>query len=361
MDFKKTINLKQNDVIGLDIGSSAVKIIVLNKDSEGYKIKAAGIAEIAADSENNSNYSRETYSRNNTNIVNAIRDCCTAAGLKIKTKQNTNLAVCGVNGPEVAVRDFAFPTLPDEEIESAITLEAEVVCPFNAGQAAIDYQLMSNSDGKTKGIFVAATNNLIANQTQYAKEAGLKCVLMDVDGLAMLNCFNGLADSRDKQASAILNVGASCTTLAILNKEGWPFIRDTSCAGEDIISQIINDVNISRYELFSILFNDSKEMADEIKNSMEKASEQLITGVSEALRFYAAQEKSVPVQKIFVCGGFASASGFISLLNCRFGAEVVLWNPFGNIRCEASQECRDILNKTGHSMVVAAGLAMRTV
>ncbi len=353
------LNLKQRDVIGLDIGSSAVKIIVMNKDNAGYIVKAAGYAEIAVDSENS--YDARHDEKVTAKIVNAINESFAMAKLRSKQKIKTNLAVCGVSGSEVAVRDFAFPKLPDEEIESAISLEADVICPFNAGQAAIDYQVISENDEKTKGIIVAATKTLLADKNQLANKAGLKCVLMDVDGLALLNCFNNLVQDRDREVSAILNVGSKNTTLAVMNKEGWPFIHDISSAGNDIIMQILSENEISGKSLNSILFNNAENVPFELANSLEKASDRLISGVSNALRFYATQEKSVSVRKIYICGGFAIARGFIELLSRRLGTEVVLWNPFINIRCDASQECEEILKKYGHTMAVAAGLAMRSI
>jgi type IV pilus assembly protein PilM len=361
MGLMKLINLKHSDVIGLDIGSSAVKIIVLDKAGKGYKVKAVGITEIACTCENNLDNTSLDYNQVHANTVKAIQECFSMANIRAKAKLRTNFAVCGVSGSEVAVRDFAFPPLPPEEIESATALEAEVVCPFNAGQASIDYQLMSNNDKKTKGIFVAATNTVITNKIQYAKEASLKCVLVDVDGLALLNCFNNFVNGPEKKAAAILNVGGSYTTLAIMNSDGWPFIRDTAYAGNDILKHISAGNNIPVEELKSVLFNDSKENLFESGNSMETACEELIAGVTETLRFYATQEKAIPVRKIYVCGGFAGARGFMEMLNRKLGMETVLWNPFDNVSCNASQGCRDILKKNGHVLAVAAGLAMRSI
>lgn len=353
--------MKHSDVIGLDIGSSTVKIILLDKTAKGYKVKAVGITEIAPVCENDLDNTSLDSGKVHANTVKAIQDCFALANIRAKAKLRTSLAVCGVSGPEVAVRDFAFPPLPPEEIESATALEAEVVCPFNVGQATVDFQLMSNDDKKTKGIFVSATNNVITNKIQYAKEASLKCVIMDVDGLALLNCFNNFANGQDKQAAAILNVGGTYTTLAIMNNDGWPFIRDTAYAGNDIVNHISAGNNIPVAELKQVLFDDSKENLFESGNSMETACEELISGVAETLRFYATQEKAIPVRKIYVSGGFAGARGFIELLNQRLGIEAVLWNPFDKVICDASQGCRDILKKNGHVLAVAAGLAMRSI
>jgi len=353
------LNFTKTEVLGLDIGSSAVKIVRLRKDDSGYAVTAAGIAEIAA-SEDDNNHRK-------INTVKAIRECFESTGSK------TKLAVCGLSGPEVAVRDFEFPTLTTEEIEGAVLIEASQACPFNAADSAVDYHLIPDADirqgrtsnrrgdEKTRGILVAATNALIKNKVQLAKEAALKCVLMDIEGLALLNCFNGLADEAEKSTTAILNVGGSGTTVAIMGGNGWPFIRDLTFAGDDIVKQLAAEKGMSTKDVKGILFGDSTAGQMQLHDSLEKACKKLIVDVSKTLRYYAAQKQSTPVEKIFICGGFALARGFVELLNKRLGTEAVLWNPFKKIRCDAAKKCGDIFDKKGPALAVAAGLAMRSV
>jgi type IV pilus assembly protein PilM len=351
------LNFTKTEVLGLDIGSSAVKVVRLRQDNTGYTVTAAGIAEIAVSEENN----------NHLNTIKAIRECLISAGSK------TKLAVCGLSGPEVAVRDFEFPSLSTEEIDGAVLYEATQVCPFNAAESAVDYHLIPNGDDKTRGILVAATNALITNKEQLANKAALKCVLMDIEGLALLNCFKGLADESEKSTTAILNVGSSGTTVAIMGGKGRPFIRDMTFAGDDIIEQIAADKGMSMEDVKGILSGsglaslrqdesgDSTAPQMELHDSLKKACLKLIVNVSETLRYYAAQKQSTPVEKIFVCGGFALTKGFVELLNSRLGVEAVLWNPFEKIPCDAAQQFGDVFDKRGPALAVAAGLAMRTI
>jgi len=349
-DWKHLFELKKTDVLGLDIGSCAVKMVALHKSDTGYTTTAAGITEIAASEDDN---------QRRTNTVQAVRKCFESA--RIKTK----LVVCGVSGQEVAVRNFDFPSLLPEEIVSAVSLEASQVCPFSAADSAVDYNLIANDDNKTSGVLVAATNSLIKSKTQLAKEAHLNCILMDVDGFALLNCFNSLEDgqedSQTNRTVAILNVGGSHTTLAIMDNNGWPFIRDMTYAGNDIVAQIAAENDTPTETVRGILSGDS--VADEagLSDSLEKACHKLITDVGETLRYYTAQSASLNVEKLFVCGGFALAGGFVELLNRRLGVEVVLWNPFDKICHNANREYEDIYAKTGPAMAVAVGLAMRSI
>jgi len=360
MDLKRILNLKRNEVCGLDIGSSAVKIVAMHKDHTGYKVTAAGISQIA-DRSNSSLEQNTGQGGIDTNIVKAISDCFTSTKLKAGNNLRTKLAVCGISGPEIAVRDFEFPLLPEEEIDGAVSLEAELVCPFNPEQAAVDYQLMSNGDDKTKGILVAATNTLIKGKKQLAQKAGLKCVLMDVDALALLNCFNNLVEEHEKSTTAILNVGGSYTTLAILSDDGWPFIRETACAGDHIITKIAEANNISSQAVRGILFGDSPDNGTSLGDSLERVCDEVIADVAETLRFYAASEKSKQIEKIFVCGGFALTAGLVELLSRHLGIEACLWNPFDSKLCHTSDRYRDFFRKKGPAMAVAAGLAMRSI
>ena len=351
MNLKRSINLRKDIILGLDIGSSAVKIVALQQNGEDCIVTGVGIREIAA------NQGDEQSHRINT--AKAIRECFEQ--VRIKTK----MVVCGVSGPEVAVRDFEFPLLSAEDIEAAVQLEASQVCPFNAADSAVDYHLIPDGDDKTRGVLVAATNNLISSKVQLAKEARLSCILMDVDGLALLNCFNGLAGGHKQSAPdrtvAILNVGGSHATLAIMDNKGRPFIRDMTYAGDDILTQIAANNDLSVEAVKRILSGDSTAEQTQLYDSLEKACRKLIADVGETLRFYSAQSASTNVDKLFVCGGFALARGFVELLNGRFGVEVVSWNPFENIQCDTSRRFEDILAKKGPALAVAAGLAMRSI
>jgi len=381
MNWKRSFNFGQGQFVGLDIGSSAVKVVLLHRDNGGYAVMAAGIVQIEP---NPRVFLSEDSSGDNcadANTTNAISQCLQSAGVV------TKLAVCSVCGPEVAVRDFKFPSLPREELEGAIILEAAQICPFDTADSVIDYQVMTEGDGSTRGVLVATRNALIKKKLQLAKKASIDCVLMDVDGLALLNCLNEYAPRQSGYAAAILNVGRSYTTLAINGDNELPFIRDIACAGDYIIKQIAAQTGQTAETVSAILSgpgltaenaetNNTKGVFSAVsalsavkkfdfRDNLEKACERLIVDVNETLRFYAAKEKSSIAERIFVCGGFALVEGFIEILNRHLAAKAVLWNPFTeNSKFEIRNSkfiSTDILQKHGPAMAVAAGLAMRSI
>ena len=213
---------------------------------------------------------------------------------------------------------------------------------------------------------MAATNSVIARKVDLARGASLDCIMMDVDGLALLNCFTELEKPQSGQTTAILNVGGSYTTLAVMGADGWPFIRDMIHVGDDIAKQIAAEKDMSLQEVRRILTGSSEGGQSELRESLELASGKLVSDVTETLRYYNTQNKSAPLEKIFVCGGFALAEGYVDFLNEQLPVETVLWDPSAKMRCETGRSHkgvlqRNILQKSGPAMAVAVGLGMRSI
>ncbi len=346
-----TFKLEERQTFGLDIGSSSVNAVQLQKKDNDWVVTAANRAKIAPTQEQNMD----------TNTVKAINKCLQSKGFK------TRMAVCGVSGPDVAVRDFNFPSLPPDEMESAVMFEASQVCPFSDEDAAVDYQVVSTNKDKTWGFLVAAKNQLINGRVDLAKQASVDCVLMDVDGLALLNCLSECEQDSEIKTTAILNIGNSYTTLAITSARGepaTPFIRDVAYAGNDIVNAIADEHNTSAEAVKQTLFGRVEQKpswALKIEGSLERACHKLIVDVTETLRYYTAQKQTSFVEKVFVCGGFAMVEGLMELLDKELPAKVVLWNPFEKIGCAAGHTCKKILQAEGPAMAIAAGLAMRSI
>ncbi|MHC4573769.1 MAG: pilus assembly protein PilM [Planctomycetota bacterium] len=363
LDWKRPFRLEHHEVLGLDVGSSQVKAIQLHKDDTGYRVTAAGIVDFEPDGVDSGG--------KEANIVEAIRKCLHSAGAQ------TQLAVCGVSGPEVAVRDFKFPSLAPDEIEGAVLLEAAQVCPFNVNDGSVDYQLVPGGGDGVRGVLVAATNGLTEAKRRLAEDAALRCVLMDVDGLALLNCLDGLplrdelkddspGEAEKRKAGrkiAILNVGNSYTTLAVVGHRGLPFVRDIAYAGSNIVEQMAADSGLSAERIRRILRGGETNGGSEpeLNDTLAKACQKLIVEVTETLRYCMAQEKAEVVEQILVCGGFALVKGFVELLDSQLPARAVLWNPFLAARCKTGKTGQDVLAKKGPALAVAAGLAMRTI
>jgi len=345
--------LGRKELVGVDIGSHAVKVVQLRQSSRGWLVYAAGIADI-------SDKGSDTAARKETNCIRAIHNCFHLSGVK------TKLAVCGVGGAEVAIRNFEFPAVPAEEVDRAILLEAKQVCPFKTDQIAVDYRVIPDGQNKTQGYLVVATDALVQNTTRLLKKARLDCALLDVDGLALLNCFTEIEKPGADHGTAILNIGSAHSIFAVEGDGGWPFIRYLNYAGESIIKKVAAENEMTLDDAKAVVTGDPEKLTDEVRRSFEAACSRLIGDITNTIRYYGAQQKTGDVRRILVCGGFALVDELLKLLKDQLPVEVELWNPFEKMRCHVGGNHRtalvkSIVRKKGPALAVAAGLAMRTV
>lgn len=339
-DCRRICKSHSHQLFGLDIGSSAIKLVQLKRDESGYALVAADMTCINKSDEINS----------------AIKKCILSA------KINSRLAVCGVCGQETAVRHFTFPALLPEEIDGAVRFEAKQVCPFNSDDGVIDYQVIYTGEKEIKGYLVVATNNLINQKNNMVKQSSLHNVLMDFDGLALINCLRNCGDYEHGKTSAILNVGNSYATLVIISDDNLPFVRDISYAGKQIIEHLAA-ANEVEPEIIVNFIREQKPGTNkiEIAEHLESSCGRLISNITETLYYDAVRRKSELVNKIYLCGGFALVDGFADLMKSRLPAPTVLWNPFEKIHCDSTLPACDLLRKNGPAFAVAAGLAMRQI
>jgi type IV pilus assembly protein PilM len=344
-------------------------MVQLRRDGDGYVVTGAGVTDIEP-------WGDDPQLRK-IHTVRAILDGLSNSGI------NGKYAVCGLRGPEVVVRGFEFPALPPEEIEGAVQLEVSQICPFLAEESTLDYQATSCRDTSTMGFWVAATNGLVENTRQIVSGAGLRCALVDVAGLALLN----LLAHQDRQASlgrearhagrqtsdetspaavgrsplpAVLHVSDSGATIAIADPAGRPFVRDIGC------SALVD----SQPPLAAARAGFPGSLAVEDgwaarRDCQAVTYDSLVEDVTTTLRYYAAQNGSTRVDRLLVCGGGA-AEPSVELLREKLNLDILPWNPLAECGWQdpsADPSRSEIRNPhlDGSTLAVAAGLAMRHV
>ncbi|OQA03449.1 MAG: Competence protein A [Planctomycetes bacterium ADurb.Bin401] len=339
-DCRRICKSHSNQLFGLDIGTCAIKLVQLKRDENGYALAAVNT----------------TFVDNSNDINSAVKKCIAFA------KINSRLAISGVCGQETAVRHFTFPALLPEEIEGAVRFEAKQVCPFNSDDGVIDYQVISSGEKEVKGFLAVATNNIIKHKNSIIKQSSLENVLMDFDGLALINCLR-YCDHEPGKTSAIINVGNSYTTVAIISDDNLPFIRDISYAGKHITDHLAQANDVSPQTIEQFLHGQKDKDSDKIaiSDNLEKSCQRLISNITETLYYDAVRRKSELVNKIYLCGGFALVEGFADLMKNKLPAPTALWNPFEKIQCDTALPYSDLLRKNGPAFAVAAGLAMRQI
>jgi len=351
-DFKKLLGFRKYDILGLDIGSSSVRLVQLEKDNGAYTVVSAGMVEIEQVDDN--------PDQREANTIKAVQKCMDFANVR------TRRVVCSVSGPEVAVRHFEFPPLEREALEGAVRLEAAQLCPFNIDEGVVDYQLMPSQENENVliGVLVAAPNGVVHRKQRIVEKSSLSCVLMDCDGLALLNCL-AASKKDDKPISSyvVLDIGVSCTILAIMSETGLPFVRTLPYAGNDIIESIAEQNSVRPDIVRNDIYASEQPTIprEKLLVDLEKACKKLISDVSQTLRYHSTRDKSSPAEQVLVCGSFGMVKDVVDILNKHLFIDVNLWNPFDTMKCNVNRQCLDVIQQKGPGMAVAAGLAMRSI
>jgi len=347
------LNRQKIEFAGLDIGTAAAKLVRLEKTPEGYHLAAAVAEQIDPCPDD---------AKQQQNRAAAVKNCLAKANLR-----NRNI-VCGISGPEVVVRGFTFPPLPNQAVEQAVQMEAKQVCPLDMQQSVLDYQLISNvpnqSTSKAQprhGVMAVATQRVIREAEQLITEAGAKPVMVDVNALALLNCLNELKSLSAQETAAVIDIGGSQTNIIVYGYDGLPFVRDINTAGNQIVQQISKAMDITEKEIWQMFTQEpsSAQLDNNLLLALNNAVVPLANAINETLRFYSFQEKKSGVDRIFLCGGFALVGAFVEFLTDALSAPVEMLNPFSVIKDSTGRN--EVIKQNGPAFAVAAGLAMRAL
>jgi type IV pilus assembly protein PilM len=340
------LNLNNSRILGLDIGTSSVKGVQLGKSNGKYFLKSCAHVPFRSNSTDEGE------------IISAIQECVGVCA------PVSPYAVCAINGPNITVRGFQFDGIAKNTIGCAVLQEAKQVSPLEMEQSIIDYQITRQSHNRhvKAGILVASATELVFKKNCYAKKAGLQNVLMDVNSIAMLNCFNAFVQQRHGETFALLDIGKSYTNLVIISDTSQPFVRSINSAGKKIMSDISRGTEESEESIEDIL-NKKTEAKSEIEFCicLERAIKRLTDQIERTFSYYKSHQRECNISKIYICGGFALGQYVEQMLKTQLSEPVEIWNPLKAIDIQQNTDETNRCIEKGSAMAVAIGLAMRTI
>src|SRR3954466_5946174 len=236
MDF--SLFRKPKSVVGLDIGSSAVKAIELKPQGKnGFKVAAYASEPVPPD----------------TIVDGAIIDAVAVADairriFDSKRFKGTEV-VASLSGSSVIVKKIALPVMTEAELAESIHWEAEQYIPFDIQDVNIDYQVLDAGTGGESGgtmdvLLVAAKKEKIADYTGVISQAGRTPIIVDVDAFALQNAFEVNYGLDKEQVVVLLNAGASAMNINIVTGDQSVFTRDISMGGNSYTEAVQKELNL---------------------------------------------------------------------------------------------------------------------
>ncbi|HET9265906.1 MAG TPA: type IV pilus assembly protein PilM [Dehalococcoidia bacterium] len=341
-------------LVGLDIGSSAVKAIELKPTGKTYKVTAFGSEPLPPDS------IVDGAIIDGAAVVGAIKrvfDSC-----RITTRE----VAASLSGSAVIVKKIALPAMTQAELAESIYWEAEQYIPFDIQDVNLDYQVLEGANpaaGKSTMdvLLVAAKKEKIADYTGVIGQAGRTAVVVDVDAFALQNAYETNYGTEPGAVVMLLNVGASATNINILQGDQSVFTRDISIGGNAYTEALQKDLNLP-FEHADLLKRGGAVDGiayDEARPVLRAVSENVMLEIQKTFDFFKATAATDQMTRVVVSGGAARAEGFLDMLAERFGAPVEVFDPFRKVAFDAKKFKVDSAAAVGPTAAVAVGLALR--
>src|SRR5215208_6836376 len=315
---------KAKTVVGLDIGSSAVKAVELKPSGKGYKVTAFGAEPVPADA-----------------IVDgAIIDAGSVADA-IRRVLDGNKAfkskdVCAsLSGNAVIVKKITLPVMTESELSESIYWEAEQYIPFDIQDVNLDYQILDpgtgpDSRGSMEVLLVAAKKEKIGDYTGVIAQAGRTTVIVDVDAFALQNAFEVNYGFDSKQVVVLLNAGASAININILQGGQSVFARDVSLGGNTYTEAVQKELDLSFQAAEQLKKGIPVDGAtfEEAQPVLRAVTENVLLEIQKTFDFFKATAASDHIDRIVLSGGASRVDGFREMLEERFATPVEEFDPF---------------------------------
>jgi type IV pilus assembly protein PilM len=345
----------KKDLIGIDVGSSSVKLVRLKESRGNYQLANIGILPLAPEA------IVDNAIMDSSAIVEAISNLVT--GMKVKGK----LVATSVSGHSVIIRKIMLSIMTEEELEASIQWEAEQYIPFDLSEVNIDFQILgpdAKDPSQMNVMLVAAKKDYVEDYVALFTEAGLEPVVMDIDCFAVENTFDVNYGFVEDEVVALVDLGASAVSVNVLRGEMSLFTRDIQAGGNQIREELQKRLALSsaEAELAKLGGRGIGDVdAETIDDVMTDAVENLVQEVQRSLDFFLATSGDVKIAKIYLTGGVAKSSLVREALERRLSTPTELINPFRNITVNEKEFDPEYLAAIGPMFAVATGLAMRKV
>lgn len=335
--------------VGLNIGTSSIKIVELKKSGKAWKLVHFGVALLPEGAV----VDRE--------IVNTPAVIDTLKSLVSQLKLNAKTVCTSVSGNSVIIKRLLLDIPNAKEIQEQVFWEAEQYIPYDPAEVYMDYQVLSRGkDNKTDVILVAVKKQILEGYASSIEACKLKAGIVDVDLFAIQNSFelNGAPPPDD--ATFLVDVGAGATKMVVLQGGIPVFTKDSALCGNSLTAEIQRHLNLSFADAESLKTGGAGNgVPQEVSELMLVQSENLAAEVKRAIDFYGASSTGAPLSQVVLTGGGALLPQLGEMIAQATGLSVSHLDPFQGIQCDPKVFTQDYLDSVAFLAAVPIGLALR--
>jgi type IV pilus assembly protein PilM len=339
-------------LVGLDIGSSAIKLVELKEKKGEFYLQRLGVEPLSPEAIVDGSIMDSSL------VVDAIHK------LNDQTKVKTTNYATSLSGHSVIIKKIQLPAMPAEELAESIQWEAEQYIPFDINDVRLDYVVLQEGEpgrDNMEVLLVAVKRDKVNDYVSVISQTGKTPVLVDVDAFAVQNAYEVNYDVDNRKVVALINMGAGVTNINILARGTTVFWRDISFGGNQFTEALQREFNLSFDQSEALKRgqqvdrygpNDARPVLDTV--SAEMAGE-----IRKTFDFFSATASEGPVDELMLSGGCSLTPNLQQVLRDRFEVTTELMNPLRRVHFKESDFDASWLQSIGPMMAVSLGLAIR--
>jgi len=344
---------KKKSVVGLDIGSSALKAVELKQSRNGFEL-----VHIA-----HQNLQSDTIVDGHIIDLNHVSDTISRVwnDQHIKTDQ----VATSLSGHAVIVKKILLPSMSEEELDEQIHWEAEQYIPFDINDVNLYHEIIGHdpSGQNMDVLLVACKRDKIAQFTQVISQAGKQPVIVDVDAFALQNAYEVNYNPSPNQTVALLDIGAAVMTINIVRGATSIFTRDISAGGNQYTDLLQKELNLTFEQAEAIKRGSTLDQplsTEQVQPALQSVSEMLALEIQRTLDFFRATAVDSPsIDRMLIAGGSSKVHELTEYLSDKFQMPVERFDSFRSIRFDQKKFDDEYLRELSPNMAVAVGLAVR--
>nr|WP_278248136.1 pilus assembly protein PilM [Parendozoicomonas haliclonae] len=348
--FKK----KSSVMLGIDISSTSVKLLELSRNGDQYRVESYAVEPLPPNA----------VVEKNINELEAVGE--SIKKVLAKSRSSLKNAAVAVAGSAVITKTLEMDaSLSDEEMENQISVEADQYIPYPLDEVALDFEVVGlspNNPERAEVLVAASRKENVDNREAALNIGGLTAKVVDVEAYAMERAYElietQLQLDDDEPLVAIVDLGATMTTLSVLEKGRTIYTREQIFGGRQLTDEIQHRYGMSPEE--AGLAKKTGELPDDYEPEvLEPFRDAAVQQVSRSLQFFYSASHYNDVDCIVLAGGAASTIGLAERITQKIGTPCVLANPFANMSV-AGKVNASALTNDAPAMMIACGLAMRS-
>lgn len=337
-------------LVGLDIGSSSLKLAEVVSSSNGYVLnrfihiplpKGIIVDGVLADAGALSAKVKELFKKSG----------CQSRGV-----------VTSLSGNSVIVKKVTFNQMEEAELRDLIRDEAGKYLPFdNMDDVNYDFQILGDNEfnpNQMDVIVVAAKKDIINSYLDVLVGAGLNVMIMDVDSFALETMYEANYDYDNNEIDVLVNIGASITNINVIKSGMSIFTRDFTLAGNSVTEALQNKYNISFEEAEKNKVECPPDNA-ELRDSILDFAEPICSEIERSIDYFRSTFGGEFIKHVFLSGGSAMIHGLPTILSQRLNIETEIINPLLKIGFNKRNIDPKTLDSIKPIAAVAMGLGLR--